>query len=359
MLNKRIYNCHTHIFTIDHVPDKFLPPVLKSLAKKIVSRKFVRVLRKVGFRDWSELLKRYYFFMKIGEKGSQENIFKHLQGFYPSETAFVALSMDMEFMGAGKVPENFDAQLLELELLKKKHSDHIYPFVFAHPERQGIFDIVRHSIEERGFAGIKIYPALGYFPHDPRLEKVYEYAEQNSIPIMTHCTRGGVFYKGKLSKERRTEPRTGEVYPKAKNSIFTDVYSNPERYCQLLKDFPKLKLCFAHWGGANEWDKFLMNSWHDEAKDAWFYKIIQIINQYENVYTDISYTLADPKYYATLKSFLISNEKLRKRVLFGTDYYMTEQEVSERAFGMNLRGFIGEEIWNGISHDNPKSYLNL
>lgn len=358
-MNHKIYNCHSHIFTIKHVPDKFLPPILKRIAKGIVSQGFVRFLKKIGMRDSSELLRRYYFFMKIGEKGSQENIFNHLHGFYPQETAFVALSMDMEFMGAGKVPDSFDAQILGLELLKKENPLNIYPFVFAHPERKDIYDIVRRCIEERGFSGIKIYPALGYFPHDPRMEKVYEYAEQHQIPIMTHCTRGGVFYKGKLTTERRTEPRTGEVFKKQKNSLFTDVYSNPDRYDQLLKDFPKLKLCFAHCGGANEWDKFLLNSWHDEAKDSWFYKIIGKIQAYENVYTDLSYTLADAKYFAALKSFLLSNDALREKVLFGTDYYMTEQEISERSFGMNLRGFIGEDLWKNISHDNPKKYLNI
>jgi uncharacterized protein len=44
-------------------------------------------------------------------------------------------------------------------------------------------------------------------------------------------------------------------------------------------------------------------------------------------------------------------------VLFGTDYYMVEQETSERAFGLNLRGELGEVLWKQIAEDNPKNFL--
>lgn len=357
-------NVHTHIFTIQHVPVRFLPPWLKFIANLIVKQWLVNLFKKVGFRDLAYLLNRFYNFKRIGEKGTQEEIFKHLAGFYPSNTKLVALSMDMEFMGAGKVTEHFTSQLDGLSRIKqtyptKEHPYALLPFVFAHPERPDVFDIVKKYIEEHDFSGIKIYPAIGYFPHDPRLEQVYQYAEQYEIPIMTHCTRGGVYYKGKLTEERRTDPRSGKIYPLMSNSKFTDCYSDPDRYIELLNDFPKLKVCFAHFGGANEWDKFLQESWHEEASKSWFHKVIEMVNNEDwNAFTDVSYTLCDPKYYATLKSFLISNKRLRERVLFGTDYYMTEQEISERSFGINLRGFLGEELWKQIAEENPSKYLS-
>ena len=49
----------------------------------------------------------------------------------------------------------------------------------------------------------------------------------------------------------------------------------------------------------------------------------------------------------------------RKKVLFGTDYYMLEQEISERAFGINLRGHLGQKDFDQISITNAKAYLNL
>ncbi|MEM6813193.1 MAG: amidohydrolase family protein [Bacteroidota bacterium] len=358
-------NVHTHIFNQDFVPVRFLPLWLKAIANVIVSKRLLWFFKKTKLTGLYNLLNRYYTFMEISKKGSQEDIFIHLSGFYPTGTHFVTLPMDMAFMKAGKVVKDLKEQLQELKQIKEKYptKDHPYsilPFVFAHPERPKLLDLIKEYIEVHKFSGIKIYPALGYFPHDPRLEKVYEYAEKNSIPVLTHCTRGGVFYKGKLTKEKRTDPRTGEVYEKKSNATFTDVFSDPDRYEGLLNDFPDLKMCFAHFGGASEWDIFLMNSWNDEAEKSWFSKVSKIVsNSQWNAYTDISYTLHDRKYYGILKAFLESNNRLKKRVLFGTDYYMTEQETSERSFGINLRGFLGEELWNQISVENPKIFLNM
>ena len=59
------------------------------------------------------------------------------------------------------------------------------------------------------------------------------------------------------------------------------------------------------------------------------------------------------------KTYLETNELIRNHVLFGTDYYMTEIEGSERFFSMNLRGFLGERLWHHISEANPARYLNL
>lgn len=358
-------NAHTHIFTTGHVPKRFLPFWLKAIADVIVTQKLVSFLRVIRLGGLADLLKRYYNFKKIGEYGSQEEIFKHLSGFYPANTSFVALPMDMAYMKAGEVPESLEQQLDQLSAIKKKfptgnHPYELLPFVFAHPERPKLLDLIKKYIEDHNFSGIKIYPALGYFPHDPRLEEVYRYAEENSIPVITHCSRGGVFYKGKLTKERRTDVRTGVEHPLMKNAAFTDVFSDPDRYTALLNDFPKLKLCFAHFGGANEWDKFLKESWHGDAAQSWFYKVLEkVSNENWNAYTDISYTLYNSKYYATLKSFLHSNERLKERVLFGTDYYMVEQEVSERTFGINVRGFLGENLWNQITVTNPNEFLNI
>jgi hypothetical protein len=48
---------------------------------------------------------------------------------------------------------------------------------------------------------------------------------------------------------------------------------------------------------------------------------------------------------------------LRKKILFGSDYYMVETEVTERLFGLDLRRYIGEENFKTIAVDNPKVYF--
>jgi len=354
-------NCHTHIFTSKHVPVDFLPWYLKAIASVAMKPSMIKLLEKMHLKNPAYLLKKYYNFMKTGELGSQEIIFNHLQGFYPEGTQFTVLSMDMTYMGAGELPESFDVQLNQLAALKQKYGTLIHPFVFAHPERPDLLNFIKAQIERHKFTGIKLYPAIGYFPSDKRLWDIYKYAEDNQIPIMTHCTRGGVYYKGELTLERRTDPVTGEVFPKMKNSEFTDVYSDPDRYRPILDSFPNLKLCFAHYGGWGDWDKFLSESWHENIEKSWLYKINQFIRNeaYPNVFTDVSYTLVRTDLFTVLRTFMETNEKIRNHVLFGTDYYMTEIEGSERFFGMNLRGFLGESLWQQIAEENPRRYLGI
>lgn len=354
-------NSHTHIFSIQHTPVKFLPWYLRLVAKVAVRPWMIHLLTVVKLKGPAYLLKKYYNFMKIGAIGTQADIFHHLQGFYPQGTKFAVLSMDMEYIGAGEVPENFYIQLDGLAKLKSAYPNEIYPFVFAHPERKDIFKTIKKYIEEHHFSGIKLYPALGYFPFDPRLKDVYAYAEEKQIPIMTHCTRGGVYYQGKLTTERRTDPSTNEMYKLQKNSVFTDNYSDPDRYLPLLEAHPNLKICFAHYGGWSDWDNLLSESWHNKVPDSWFYKINQLIlnSRFPNVYTDVSYTLVRSDLFSVLKTYLETNELIRNHVLFGTDYYMTEIEGSERFFSMNLRGFLGERLWHHIAEANPARYLNL
>lgn len=351
-----MFNCHTHIFTTKNVPNNFLPWYLRIVANGLVKVGTVNIFRRIGLKGLAYRLNRFVIFKAIGEKKGQAEVFKHLRGFYPEDTQHVVLSMDMEYMAAGKVPQPFEEQLRELSELKKRHGERILPFVFAHPNRPNIHKLVKEYITNQNFAGIKIYPALGYFPTDPRLDTLFAWAETKQIPIMTHCSRGGVYYKGKLTTTMRTDPSDGKVYPKTKKSEFTDVYTDPDRYEPLLTKYPKLKLCFAHFGGATEWDKYLDQSWHTATEQTWFNKIKELMIKYENVYTDISYTLYHPKYYGLLKVTL-QDPKLRKKILFGTDYYMQEQETSERKFGINLRAYVGEQDFKQMAMVNPIDYL--
>ena len=47
---------------------------------------------------------------------------------------------------------------------------------------------------------LRYTPALGYYPFDPLLLPLWKYAEQNNLPILTHCVRGPMYYRG--NKER-------------------------------------------------------------------------------------------------------------------------------------------------------------
>ncbi|MFQ6112945.1 MAG: amidohydrolase family protein [bacterium] len=309
-------------------------------------------------KSLNTLIYRFYVFLNIGSKNSQAEIFKHLQGFYPIDTRFVVLSMDMEFMNAGKVEQKFTEQLDELAAIKTEKKELIHPFIFVHPKRKNIFALVRKYIEDHHFAGIKLYPPLGYYPFDERLDEIYEYAEKKQIPIISHCSRTGVFDKSPITKEMRTHPKTGERNNSCFKSAFTDIYTDPENYEYVLEKYPGLKICLAHFGGGSEWEKYLKGSFdHRLADDNWFSLIKNMIEKYENVYADISYTMHNDKFLPLLKLILQDSEKVRSRILYGSDFYMVELELSERQFSIYLRTYLGEEYYKIISEKNPNTFL--
>ena len=360
----QITNCHTHIFNRAIVPDKFLPFLVRPIASLLEGDKtatFIsNFLSKIGKKDTAQLINKYHQFLKIGDLKSQLEIFKFLQQFYPENTKFSVLTMDMEFMGAGNVKQSFKDQLDEIVVIKKDpaYKDLILPFIFVHPERIGLFSLVRKYIEDEHFTGLKMYPPLGYYPFDERLDQVFAYAEKNNIPVTSHCSRGGIFYKGTITPEMRKHPITGKVNTQQKNKFFTDIYTDPDNYEYLFIKYPNLKLNLAHFGGSDEWDKYLQNSFDSSGELNWYEKVKAVVKKYKNAYTDISYTLSE-KSLIPLLNITLQDPALQNKILFGTDYYMVEQEESEKEFCINLRSELGENNYRLIAEQNPKIFLNL
>ena len=90
-------------------------------------------------------------------------ILDKVRGFYPRDTKFVVLPMDMAFMGAGEVKSSLDAQHDELAELAQSADANVIPFVAVDPRRPGV---VNSTIErlENGFRGIKLWAVQG-IPH--------------------------------------------------------------------------------------------------------------------------------------------------------------------------------------------------
>lgn len=351
-----IYNCHIHTFKDTDVPVKFLPLGLVRILSTTTGFKTVsRVLNYLNPFSDNDTFDRYVKFIKIGKLGSQENIFLECRRFYPTGTQFIILPMDMAFMGAGKVRRNYEEQLQELAQLKVKFPE-VIPFIHIDPRRTGFFDLFRKSIEEWGFKGVKIYPPLGYFPYDQRLYPVYEYCLQNRLPVLSHCSPyNPVHFKGKyselydlLSRSKTPIDRTG----KNKKELCAN-FTNPNNWKYVLNDFPGLKLCLAHFGSSYYWKKYI-----DDPGDPenWFVLIKDLIPVYENLYSDISFTLSEQEYFPLLK-VLLSDPVLAQKILFGSDFYMVETEANERRFSLDLRAFIGETSFNAIANTNPGSFL--
>ena len=85
-----------------------------------------------------------------------------------------------------------------------------------------------------------------------------------------------------------------------------------------------------------------------------------MIDTYDNLYTDISYTLFRYQENIPILKVFLSRQRIRERVLFGSDYYMVEQETtSEREVSIRLRAELGERFFRQIAETNPRAYLGF
>ena len=300
---------------------------------------------------------RYVNFIKTGRLGSEENIFLEMLQYYPCDTKFVILPMQMDHMGCGKTKRSYKDQIDELYKLYQKYPDNILPFIALDPRDEDMDKIFFNAIQNMNFKGVKIYPPLGYFPYDERFDNVFKYCEDNGVPIIAHGTGGNpVHFKGSNRELAELLKISKDPLPKTNNKkILCAEFTKPSNYKYVFQKFPKLKLDIAHLGGANMVESYINNP-NDDTN--WFKQIINMCKIYENLYTDISYTLYDSNLIPTL-SIEMTDPIIKNKILFGSDWYMNEVEKVEGWFPINVRYGVGEEDWNKIAIENPKRFLNI
>jgi len=421
-MSRKIYhNCHAHCFTIDHVPDYFAKRLIlfyglfpiRWLKKhkaiqwiiKMLNKRIVLKVLKVVAPNIDKSMDRLLSFIRFFDVAkTQKEMIDLLKGYYPPQTRLVLLTMDMEYMEAGKPIHNFHKQIEELAAVKSNpaYADIIHPFVFADPRRPNIHAIVKEAIEQKKFTGIKLYPALGYFPFDVHLKEVYEYALEHDLPLTTHCIAGVVFYRG--SKEQafsglKHHPIAKKQLLYGENGIdFTLNFTHPLNFNCLMDvnilrqywgddapDFRNLKVCMGHFGGEDDWHKYMTdpwlpdynqgggalnidNPWFDEIDSngkitakaySWFSVICEMMRKFPNMYADISYTLSDDRTFPLIKLLLTSHvySDIKDRILFGTDFFVVSKAGAEREMSIKLREYLGDELFDIIACINPIGFL--
>ncbi len=352
------YNSHIHTFTSVDVPDKFLPFALVRILRTVLGYKIVTGVLKhiIPFTD-NDIFDRYARFVEIGKLGSQQKIFDTCAMYYPLSTKFIVLSMDLAFMKAGRVKRNYIEQLNELATISIS-TGRIYPFIHADPRREGIFDLVKHAIEDLKFKGLKIYPNIGYLPFDDRLYSIYEYCEHNRIPVIAHGSPiNAVYFRGNrletlqlLSNSLVPVDEVGKS-----NKELCAYFSHPLNFEKVIKDFPNLKYCIAHFGSEHYWNEYIKNP---SNPGNWFVHVQRLIRENSNVYTDVSFTMNNRELFPLLK-IVLTDLAIRSKVLFGSDFYMVETRANERRFGLDLRAYLGEEYFGDIAVKNPKQFLGV
>lgn len=371
------FNCHTHIFNQPCAPENFLNAyVSKSIAgflRFVTARQLTRglllkIARLTPVRSW----KRPLSFLSVGSEQTQDLIFETLQDNYPPNTRLVVLTMNMEHMESGRCEVDYKTQLTEVLKVKKMYPHHCLPFLGVDPRMNlqkfscnTLVDFVINYLNS-GFIGIKMYPALGFYPFHSDMMPVYAFAEQNGIPILTHCDRGGAYYR---KTNRLPDPPLPnvprpwlDVDLKLSDDDFSDNFLEPQNYIEVLNRYPKLKICFAHLGGVA--DILAFPATVENKKNNWYQDIKDIIANpaFANVYTDLSYILySDKAMKQVFEDFFVpagSHAAFADRILFGTDFYMTEREKPEKDLITSIQNQYKSPLFGKIAHSNVVTYLN-
>lgn len=346
----RITNCHIHTFTMRHTP-RWYPSVFVALLGEVPNllalwaRAISYILPERGAAAF-----RLLSFQREARRGKQASVFENLRTQYPKETRFVVLPMDMALMRYGRVKDDLDRQHEELLELAAEHDGHIIPFCTVHPDREDAAERIERYLDA-GCKGLKIYPRLGYSPtHERLMDHIYPMLLERDYPVLSHCSRGGVSERG-LSRQAG------------------DRLCAPSAALGVLHRYPELRFNLAHFGGQFDWMDYVkgeVDTSHPEVEERnWLTAIRRYIGsgEWPGLYTDISYTMFyDEDFAPFLKMFIMGadekSSRLREKVLFGSDYYMTRNTaVSERELSVKLRLTLGEDLYRQIAETNPDAWL--
>lgn len=280
-----------------------------------------------------------------------------------------------------------------------------------------IFNCIATETNADIWAGVKVYPSLGHKPLDELCEYLPEFycrCEKDKIPILTHCSPGGMttheaqhymdfdIQNGELCLKRQAARQmqqnkimlltrkpasnatgcptewqgTIDKYRRFPFDYFFKNYVHPEAWRPVLENFPDLHLCLAHFGG-DEWRRGPISAWTNSPPGDWIKSTIDLTMKYKNVYTDISCLNLDNelsddnnegrKVRNTLSKMLYwmrdrdDYKHLRNKVIFGTDWYLTHLTRTDDGaeYGNYCRDFkkfidqIDSTFWIRFTLVNP------
>ena len=199
------------------------------------------------------------------------------------------------------------------------------------------------------FAGIKLYPPLGFHPwpsDNPyelaKVKYLYQFCIDNRIPITVHCGSDGFAVVD--NPDSLTDPANWQ-----KALSYTDEKG--------VQPYRELTINLAHWGG----DALTNHKWLDIIGD--------LIVEYPNVYTDLSCQLFEPDAYRRVPECITTTgkddkariAKIRSRILFGSDFSIN-LAIQARSYQEYLKAYsetseLTKEEKQSYAQSNAERFL--
>lgn len=402
------------------------------------------------FEDFS----RHIFFNKLAILNEP---FKLISFFHFDPRRFIPQSVSLKkhiFLTETVEKNTYNMEDIKIEADKSSLSGLKYKWDIEELKKQIIGN--KKYFVTQFFWGIKMYAALGFPPYfgiDTELTKFifpmlgysdieeigkvmnsfYNYCSEQEIPITCHASPQGmtiadsaVYLKEFLKQNKVSIPCD---FPSTRKSFILglgllDDFSSPQSWEIVLKKYRKLKVCLAHFGGSRFMDgtfgyeKDNLNGDVRQKKISgkiyyrWMEKISELIQKYDNVYTDLScYSLKDSdelfgpdsklwtaknveerisllkdkkNYFdnngsytiygrinevaENLKNLIEKNGKLKDRIMYGSDWPMFETDIQIGTYNsiwflvmQLLTDKLGctWDVWHQFVVINPLRFLGL
>lgn len=220
--------------------------------------------------------------------------------------------------------------------------------------------------------GIKLYPPISDNPYPDNSYKkkygeFYQWCIDNRVPITVHCQK---------SSYRTTD------------SVKANSRTNPKNWERVLNDYEALRINFGHFGGTKEIDDAIdLFHTNDLDEDSWTATIVNLLDKYDNTYSDLgAFDYDNKRINSNLRKIIeldkenkiANNRHLYTKLLWGSDVPMissdTEYEDDNENPGYHnyfknfknmvhkLKGYDKHEEKNFIDHltnKNPMKFLDI
>lgn len=293
--------------------------------------------------------------------------------------AYVAAMVDLDYWLEGEASTQIEDQVKIMSMISIVENGKILPFVSYDPfrdvyENGASLKIVKEAIENYGFIGVKLYPAMGFLPSgnnkehyekaryapwrkrysdeefakkiEARLEAFYDYCREADVPIMAHCNDS--MYSEEAFEESGL-PKHWEKVLKAKNVM------RAGRQVSV-----KLKVNLGHFGGRDG----LLNP---KKRKKWTGRIIEM-TQSTNVYCDMgNFHIRRggrfEDYVVELTKVMgQANNELKNRFMYGSDWFMMISRSYSKTYPKKARKWFKEylpEQYENIMGGNALRFLGL
>ncbi len=269
-----LIDAHVHIWHRDMLPDRAIENYLEPLKKikDLFDGAFdLGVDEEIPFPDYEYKMEEYKSFLDANRIDYA-----------------VVLGTDFEMVNEHRMTND---EYMDWLFEKCSHDDRYVPFISVDANKgKDALRSIERLVKKYDPKGIKVYPATGYYPNDPKLDDYWNLIDDLGLVVTTHA--GSAF------------------------APLDEKYCHPSFFADVAEKHPDLKIIIAHLGG-----KF-----HDE--------LFPLMDSHENVYTDCSalqgWSWEDKS--MIIKRLESVTSRYPERVVFGTDCPLYEEAFATQLF---------------------------